>query len=132
MRKLVWLVVAAALSALQAVAAAQDHRPEGDVHPHHHDDGHFDRDHDDGGHVRHDNDRWRYKQHNGQWWYWTPANSWIIYSGGNWIPQAQYNAQLNRNYRGSYRTGYRGYDDGYRGVGRNQRREIKKWKGRKK
>jgi hypothetical protein len=75
-----------------------------------------------------DGNRWRYRWHNGAWWYWTPANSWVIWRGGRWVP---YRAGLvfggpryyygPRYYRGSryyYDPGYgypRRYYSGYRG-----------------
>jgi hypothetical protein len=70
---------------------------------------------------------WRYRIHNGEWWYWMPANYWMYYRGGRWIP---YDAVVYRRpvivnrgpyyYRDGYRygnywgPGYSYYRPGYR------------------
>lgn len=59
------------------------------------------------------NNNWRYRWHGNQWWYWTPRNTWVVYSGGRWVPPA-YRAPVYR-YPNRYYGYYRPYNPGFYG-----------------
>jgi hypothetical protein len=48
-------------------------------------------------------DRWRMVYHQGVWWYWTPANTWLMWSNGRWGNYRGYDPYAGRPYTSAYR-----------------------------
>lgn len=61
---------------------------------------------------------WRCVWHGGQWWYWTPQNSWLVWSGSTWVPYEQpyRSATATMSQPMPYSTGYGSYEAQYPGT----------------
>ena len=74
-------------------------------------------------------ERWRFQQHQGSWWYWTPSNTWVVYSGSRWISPSEFAGSQGQGQQQGYgqqqgwnqqqafdqQAGYGGMPGGYNG-----------------